>query len=100
MVSRRMLGILDGENVISAWSETPRLTIFQIIMIVGGTIFCLFAPFAWAINVGKSMCFIESGVGTVIFMILIFLWIRGRVQAGFVLTSRRLYQISRKPAIR
>lgn len=100
MVSRRMLGILDGERVITAWSETPRLTIFQIIIIVGGTIFCLFAPLAWAINVGKSMCFIESGVGTVVFMFLIFLWIRGRVQAGFVLTSRRLYQISRKPAIR
>uniref|UniRef100_A0A7S4QPU2 Uncharacterized protein n=1 Tax=Alexandrium monilatum TaxID=311494 RepID=A0A7S4QPU2_9DINO len=99
IVNRSLLGILEGEEVVSAWSETPMLTFGQKVAIFGGFIICFLVPLYYAV-IGKSpVCVAEAFIMECIHAGLVKFYIFARrPQAGFILTSRRLFQVSRLPA--
>lgn len=99
VVNRSLLGILEGEEVVSAWSETPRLSSWQIFLIVGGVFMFLVVPLYFAAVGRSALCFAEAICMEAVHAAAVKLYIFDRrPQAGFVLTSRRLLQVSRLPA--
>mmetsp|Transcript_92226 Transcript_92226/g.247329 ORF Transcript_92226/g.247329 Transcript_92226/m.247329 type:complete len:958 (+) Transcript_92226:1-2874(+) len=105
IVNKELLGIISTgdspEEVVAAWSEAPRLTTTQKFIIFGGLIFFGFFPTAWAAYNKKVQCFAESVVVTAIhYWFCDYFILRRRPQAGFILTSRRLFQVTKRPAYR
>lgn len=101
IVNRDLLGILEGEEIISAWSETPRLTIWQKIVLFGGFFFFFVCPISFGAAAGQLKCMVEGFVAGFTHLFLFYYFVlQRRVQAGIVLTTRRVFQISRTPAYR
>jgi hypothetical protein len=98
-VSKALLGILQGEEVVAAWSEAPRLTFRQKFIVFGGMFFFMVFPAISAIYNKKVQCFAEAIVTSVIHYALCdYFILRRRPQAGFILTSRRIFQVTKRPA--
>merc|ERR1712190_307101 len=100
-VNRKLLGILEQEEVVAAWSEAPRFTTEQEIAIFGGFFFAFVMPCIHAFVYNAPICFLEAIIAEFIHYRLIeYFILRRRPQAGFVLTSRRVFQVTRQPAYR
>lgn len=99
VVSKTCLSIMAEEAVVAAWAESPNLSTNQLRMVILSLCVFVLFPMYRAIVTRMPICMAET-------VILIAMWvnaieffiIRRRPQAGFVLTTRRVYQITRLPA--
>ena len=64
-VHRELLGLLEGEEVLSAWTVPPRLTRNQLIIIALGVCFFILGPLCMAAYRVKPTCAAEALLGTV-----------------------------------
>eukprot|EP00927_Polykrikos_kofoidii_P040278 TRINITY_DN34466_c0_g1_i1.p1 TRINITY_DN34466_c0_g1~~TRINITY_DN34466_c0_g1_i1.p1 ORF type:complete len:1534 (+),score=217.20 TRINITY_DN34466_c0_g1_i1:151-4752(+) len=99
LISRPCLGILEGEEIVGAWSEAPALSTNSKILIFLGFFTMVALPFCYWRYIKHVGCLAEAFFLTACWMKSVeYFVIRRRPQAGFVLTSRRLFQITRQPA--
>lgn len=99
IVNKQCLGVMEGEEVVAAWSEAPNLSTEQHLCI-GVSILLMAALPLWLLVQSKEpLCGIEL---VILLLGLVkgydYFVVRRRPQAGFVLTTRRIYQITRSPA--
>lgn len=101
IVNRSLLGVLEGEEVVSAWSEAPRFSGNELFYIFGGLFFVTLPPLVATVLGKNMMCMIDTAIALPMHIFLIdYFILRRRPQAVFVLTSRRLFQVTRQPAFR
>lgn len=97
-VHRELLGLLQGEEVLSAWTVPPRLTRNQKIIIAVGVFFFIVGPILTALRKRKGSCAAEALLGMVIcYKYVEFFVLKRRPQAGIILTTRRIFQVTKTP---
>lgn len=97
-VHRELLGLLEGEEVLSAWTVPPRLTRNQLIIIAFGVCFFIVGPLFMAAYRVKPTCAAEALLGMVAcWKYVDFFVLKRRPQAGIVLTTRRIFQVTKTP---
>ncbi|CAJ1458342.1 unnamed protein product [Effrenium voratum] len=97
-VHRELLGLLEGEEVVNAWTVPPRLTRNQKIIIALGVFFFIVGPILSALRKNKPSCAAEAILGTVLcWKYVEFFVLKRRPQAGIVLTTRRIFQVTKTP---
>eukprot|EP00929_Paragymnodinium_shiwhaense_P065132 TRINITY_DN32689_c0_g1_i2.p1 TRINITY_DN32689_c0_g1~~TRINITY_DN32689_c0_g1_i2.p1 ORF type:complete len:1459 (-),score=284.39 TRINITY_DN32689_c0_g1_i2:190-4566(-) len=101
VVNRHLLGVMEDEEVVGAWSEVPALTQNEKIAIGLGFVLMVVLPWGYTRMTMQAGCLAEAVFTTAFYLKLVeFFIIRRRPQAGFVMTSRRIFQITRQPAYR
>jgi len=97
-VHRELLGLLEGEEVLSAWTVPPGLTRKQKFIIAFGVLFFIVGPVLTALRKGKPSCAAEAVLGAVVcYKYVEFFVLKRRPQAGIVLTTRRVFQVTKTP---
>lgn len=97
-VHRDLLGLLEGEEVLSAWTVPPRLTRSQKLTIAFGVLFFIVGPIITALRKGKPSCGAEALLGMVMCYKYVDFFVRKRrPQAGLILTTRRVFQVTKTP---
>ncbi|CAL1154531.1 unnamed protein product [Cladocopium goreaui] len=97
-VHRELLGLLEGEEVLSAWTVPPRLTRRQKLAIAFGVLFFIVGPIITALRKRKASCGAEALLGMVLcWKYVDFFVLKRRPQAGLVLSTRRVFQVTKTP---
>merc|ERR1712086_1129454 len=101
-VSKDCLGILQGEEIVGAWSEIPPLSTMQKRCLALGFLLMIVSPWYYARWVGyKFVCIMEACCTTALYFKCVdYFIVKRRPQAGSVMTSRRIFQMTRKPPYR
>eukprot|EP00933_Yihiella_yeosuensis_P016592 TRINITY_DN14106_c0_g1_i1.p1 TRINITY_DN14106_c0_g1~~TRINITY_DN14106_c0_g1_i1.p1 ORF type:complete len:1140 (+),score=199.66 TRINITY_DN14106_c0_g1_i1:512-3421(+) len=99
LINKELLGILKGEEVVAAWTEVPRLTNSQKLIIYGGFFLFALCPLCCAAYRGAPKCLVEAVIaGYLHYRYVEFTILRRRPQAAIIVTTRRIFQVTRSPA--
>eukprot|EP00931_Biecheleriopsis_adriatica_P073719 TRINITY_DN47951_c0_g1_i1.p1 TRINITY_DN47951_c0_g1~~TRINITY_DN47951_c0_g1_i1.p1 ORF type:complete len:1270 (-),score=211.07 TRINITY_DN47951_c0_g1_i1:81-3404(-) len=97
-VNKELLGFLEGEEVVGAWTVPPQLTTGQKQILALLAVLFVGSPIVHAIRVKRVLCAIEFIVGVgLLWAYYKYRVLKTRPQAGIILTSRRAFQLTRTP---
>eukprot|EP00930_Biecheleria_cincta_P042185 TRINITY_DN29013_c0_g1_i1.p1 TRINITY_DN29013_c0_g1~~TRINITY_DN29013_c0_g1_i1.p1 ORF type:complete len:1325 (-),score=197.34 TRINITY_DN29013_c0_g1_i1:76-4050(-) len=96
LVNKKLLGLLDGEEVVSAWAVPPPFTSWEVACMMVGAIIGVGMPIYMAYTHKRILCAAEAVLGGFIHYALVdFFILKRRPASGIVMTTRRVFQITR-----